>query len=90
MGNTYKAVLKGNCLEWLEAPPTNLDSDKPVTITITLADDANPLIHPATRGEKMVAALEKLAALNAVPDITDPVEWQHETRRERILPDRNT
>jgi len=38
----------------------------------------------------MVAALEKLAALNAVPDITDPVEWQHETRRERILPDRNT
>ena len=90
MANTYKAVLKGNCLEWLEGPPKNLDSDKPVTITITLADDSSPITDPARRGEEMADALENLAALNAVPDITDPVEWQRESRQDRFLPGRNT
>ena len=34
------------------------------------------------RGAKMVEALEKPAATNAFPDITDPSEWQREQREE--------
>ena len=43
----------------------------------------------ADAGERMAAALEKLAASNAVADIEDPVEWQREIRRERPLPGRD-
>jgi hypothetical protein len=39
--------------------------------------------HPENAGERMAAALEKLAASGAVADIEDPVQWQREIRRDR-------
>jgi hypothetical protein len=41
----------------------------------------------ANAGERMAAALEKLAASRSI-DIEDPVEWQREIRRDRTLPGR--
>jgi hypothetical protein len=32
--------------------------------------------------------LEQLAAINALPDLTDPVAWEREIRQDRPLPDR--
>jgi len=90
MPNTYKAVLKGKHLEWLEDPPINVDSDQPVTIYVTLLKEPAPLTQRATQGQKMVDALEKLAALHALPDITDPEAWQLEARQDRTLPGRDT
>jgi hypothetical protein len=90
MPNTYKAVLKGNHLEWLEDPPTNLDSDQPVTVKVSIMEESRSLTQGVTQGQKMADALEKLAALNALPDITDPEAWQRETRQDRTLPGRNS
>lgn len=40
------------------------------------------------RGEKMAAALAKLAAVNAFSEIEDPARWQREIRKDRVLPGR--
>ncbi len=43
---------------------------------------------PQARGQRMAAALERLAAIPAFPDISDPVAWQRAERADRDLPDR--
>jgi hypothetical protein len=90
MPNTYKAVLKGNHLEWLEEAPANLVSEQPVTIAVSILEEPASLTQRATQGQEMADALEKLAALNALPDITEPEAWQRETRQDRTLPGRNS
>jgi hypothetical protein len=37
----------------------------------------------------MAEALENLAALDAFSEISDPVEWQREIRKDRPLPGRD-
>jgi hypothetical protein len=88
MPNTYKALLKGNHLEWLDDPPTNPNSDQPVRVAVSILEEHASLTHRATQGQKMADALEKLAALNALPDITDAEAWQREVRQDRTLPGR--
>ena len=89
MANTYKALLKGKSLEWLEGPPS-LDSEQAVTVSVAILDEPTSLTRKATQGQKMAEALEMLAALNALPDILDPVEWQREARQDRTLPGRES
>lgn len=90
MPNTYKAVLRGNHLEWLEDPPANLDSGQPVTITVSILEEPASLTQGATQGQRMADALEKLALLDALPDVTAPEAWQREARQDRTLPGRDT
>lgn len=87
---TYRAVLKGDRLEWRgEAPPEiGMDRAVPVDITI-LRDERFSASHATHAGERMAAALEKLAASQSVAGIEDPVEWQREVRRDRPLPGRD-
>ncbi len=87
---TYRAVLKGDRLEWRgEIPPeTNTERSVPVEVTVLRDERLSPL-RTSDAGERMAAALEKLAASNAVAEIEDPVEWQRETRRDRPLPGRD-
>jgi hypothetical protein len=66
MPNTDKAILKGNHLEWLEEPPTNLDSDQPVTVGVSILEEPASPPQKATQGQKMADALEKLAIENQV------------------------
>ena len=40
------------------------------------------------RGQRMAEALEQLASMNALADITDPAGWERELRKDRPLPDR--
>jgi hypothetical protein len=84
---TYRAVLRGDRLEWRdEAPPEVVGSlALPVSVTI-LRDEP---FSAAQAGERMAAALEKLAASQSVAGIEDPVAWQRETRRDRPLPGRD-
>lgn len=42
-----------------------------------------------TQGERMAAALEQLAALDTLSEISDPSAWQREQRQDRSLPDRD-
>jgi 3-mercaptopyruvate sulfurtransferase SseA len=82
---TYRAILKGNRLEWTESKPTNLEAEQPVEVTIL---DTPYDVDATTQGERMAKALERLAASNALADIRDPVAWQREIRKDRPLPGR--
>jgi len=83
---TYRAILKGNRLEWIESEPTDLEAEQPVEVTIL--DTPNDL-DATTQGQRMAKALEQLAASNAFADIKDPVAWQREIRKDRPLPGRD-
>lgn len=81
---SYRAILKGDRLEWIEQPPVNLNPEQPVEVTILDEPD-----QTADRGKRMAEALEKLAASDAFSEISDPVEWQREIRKDRPLPGRD-
>ena len=81
---TYRAILKGNRLEWTDPSPVDLKPDQPVEVTIL--DEQH---QSEDRGKRMAEALEKLAASDAFSEISDPVEWQREIRKDRPLPGRD-
>ena len=84
MSTTYKAILKGDHVEWVgPAPETN--GGVAVEITVIHEPSADEV---ANRGKAMAAALQQIADAGGVPAIPDPVEWQREIRRDRPLPGR--
>jgi hypothetical protein len=87
MPNTYKALLKGDRLEWVEEPPQELRSGQPLTVSVSVVQQ--PSDSPKARGRRMAEALEKLAEINALPDIPHPEAWERETREDRPLPGRD-
>jgi hypothetical protein len=83
---TYRALLRGDRLEWLgEAPESQTDAPLCVHVTIV---EPEPVREEHTRGPAMAALLEKLAERGAFSAVTDPVSWQRELRQERALPGR--
>jgi hypothetical protein len=85
--HTYKALLRGDRLEWLgEAPDPQTDA--PLTVHVTVLEQERPIAGHA-RGHAMAALLEKLAERRTFSAITDPVRWQRELREERGLPGRD-
>ena len=84
---TYKALLRGNRLEWLgEAPEPQTDASLSVHVTIL---EQEPPSDAHACGHAMAALLEKLAERDTFSDITDPVKWQRELRQDRVLPGRD-
>jgi hypothetical protein len=85
--HTYKALLRGDRLEWLgEAPDPQTDA--PLTVHVTVLEQERPVAGQA-RGHAMAALLEKLAERRTFSTITAPVRWQRELREERGLPGRD-
>jgi len=84
MGESYRAVLKGDRLEWTDVTPGELADEQPVEVTILDAPD-----RMADRRRRMAEALESLAASDPFSEISDPVEWQREIRKDRPLPGRD-
>ena len=87
MLNTYKATLKGNRLEWGRDIPKIISLGKAVEVFVTILDEsvASPSV---SQGQRMAAALERLAAIDALAEVTEPAKWEREIRQDRILPDR--
>ena len=85
---TYKAILRGNRLEWLDEIPVEASAEAaiPVHITILQAEDAPNGGESA--GQRMAAALEQIATLDEAGSIADPLQWEREIRRDRSLPNR--
>lgn len=88
MLQTYRAVLRGNWLEWIGAAPEQVKDENEITVEVTILGDAWAESVERERGLKMAEALEALAEVNALADITDPVAWQREIREDRPLPGR--
>ncbi|MBN2392453.1 MAG: hypothetical protein JXR84_17115 [Anaerolineae bacterium] len=85
---TYKAILRGNRLEW-RGDAVNIAKDRAVSVYVTVLDDTVLQTTDAeSRGQRMAAALEKLAQLDTCAAITDPVAWERQMRQERALPGR--
>lgn len=85
MSETYRAILKGDRLEWTDSEPTDLNPEQPVQVTILDAPDHT---DTTTQGQRMAKALEGIAASDGLSQIQDPVEWQREIRKDRPLPGR--
>jgi hypothetical protein len=86
MMHTYRAILRGNHLEWLEEAP-EFQTDAPLRVHVTVLEPESPSeIH--ARGHAMAALLEKLAERRTFSMIPDPIKWQRELRQDRVLPGR--
>ena len=80
---TYRAVLKGNTLEWTDEAPQDGESKE---VLITVLGGAGPLKKP--RGPEMAEALRQFADSGQPSSFGDALEWQRETRQDRVLPGR--
>ncbi len=89
MLRTYRAILRGNSLEWNEDAPKCLEGEKAVEVHVTILKEAAIPSATLARGKGMAEALEKLAAIDALSEISDPSAWQREQRQDRSLPDRD-
>ncbi len=77
---TYRALLHGDRLEWLEEAP-EFRVEAPLQVHVTVLEQEIPGgIH--ARGHDMASVLEKLAQRHTFSEITDPVRWQRELRQE--------
>ena len=85
MLQTYKATLRGDRLEWSGDAPELLGRGQAVEVHVTILQEVHSLSETEAQGKKMAAALEKLAAANALSTIADPSEWQREQRQERHI-----
>jgi hypothetical protein len=86
MVRTYKALLRGNRLEWLEEAP-EAQTDHPLIVHVTILEHGTAA-EEVSRGQAMAALLEQLAARGTLSDMADPAEWQRELRQDRPLPRR--
>ena len=81
METTYRAVLHGDHIEWIDPPP---DIEQPVQVHITLVTEPSSVLE-VKRGQAMADALAGLAHLGGLPEIADPIAWQREIRQDREL-----
>ena len=86
MMRTYRALLRGDRLEWLGEAPAS-QTDAPLSVHVTIVEP-EPVLEEHARGPAMAALLEKLAERGTFSAITDPVRWQRELRQDRVLPGR--
>lgn len=87
MQSIYKAILRGDRIEWEDEVPEQIRNQPALTVFVTILDQ--PVAADDTRGLRMAAALERLAANGGVGSVTDPLQWQREQRQDRDLPGRS-
>ncbi len=61
-----------------------LDAQRPIAKLLKLDSQA----ADTARGEQMARIMEQLAEANPFSEIDDPVAWQREIRKDRLLPGR--
>ena len=84
--STITAILEADPDGTLHLPvPKNLRRGK-VKVVATLESESAPTSRP-TR-ETVLAALQRLRVRGTFREITDPVAWQREIRKDRPLPGR--
>ncbi len=79
----YKAVLKGNTLEWTDEAPQNSEAKE---VFVIVLEEGKPLER--SHGPAMAEALRQFAESGQPSSFGDALEWQKETRKDRVLPGR--
>lgn len=91
MQTTYKAILRGDKLEWDGAAPDAAHAKQAVAVEVTVVDSQITGADSAldtTRGKRAADALRALAATNPFADV-DAAAWEREIRVDRPLPGRD-
>jgi hypothetical protein len=88
MLTTLKATIQGDRIRWLEDSERVFPPSRLVQALITPLEEPPAAATPDERSQRRVAALKKLASLNAFSSTPDPVAWQREARADRELPGR--
>jgi hypothetical protein len=83
----YKAIVRGDRIEWEDDVPEQIRAQQALTVLVTVVDQ--PSAADDTRGPRLAEVLERLAASGGVASITDPLQWQREQRQDRDLPGRS-
>jgi hypothetical protein len=82
MSQTYRAILNGSQVTWLDVAPERSESTEVEVVLVTARSSVNE------RGARMAKALQGLADRNTFGAI-DPLQWQQEVRHDRPLPGRD-
>ena len=82
MSRTYRAILRGDRLQWTDDAP---DSSAALPVDVTVVE----MPGNGSGGKGMADALEKIAARGGIRSIPDAAAWQREIRNDRPLPDRD-
>ncbi|HEX8273198.1 MAG TPA: hypothetical protein VF615_11205 [Longimicrobiaceae bacterium] len=85
MSHSYRAILRGDRLEWLEAAPA---ADPPLPVDV-IVQDSPALGAERSDGARMAQALEEVAAAPVYRRVDDPSRWQRMVREDRPLPGRD-
>jgi len=88
MLSTYRALLRGQVLEWLNDRPKDLSPDRAVVVHVTFLEET-PYAQTTEQGRQMAAILEKIAQSASSVATLDPIQWEREMRQERVLPGRD-
>jgi hypothetical protein len=83
MTRTYKATLRGDRLEWAGNAPDESHSEQEVEVIVTIPQNADTSSRAASDGKAMAEALNRLASSGSLSNISDPLAWQDEQRKER-------
>ena len=78
MPQTFRALLRGDQLEWTSRRPTVIPADQPVLVEVTISEE--PFEAKTESGRSMAEILEQLARTGSFAEISDPVEWQRDLR----------
>ncbi len=90
MLSTYKAILRGNRVEWRGDVDAHVATDQAIVVHITILDEPLVLTDTRDQGRRMAEILGRLAKLRTFSDVVDPAQWEREVRQERTLPGRET
>ena len=72
---SYRAVVAGDRIEWIDAPPTSGRLEVRVSLL-------PPRLDKARRREEAIAALKRLAGMGGLGSIVEPTVWQRELRKD--------
>ncbi len=84
---TYRALLRGDRIEWEDEVPEQADNPQGLEVFVVIVGEL--LQDGERRGRRMAEALESLAQKGGVSGIANASDWQREQREDRTLPGRN-
>lgn len=81
MAQTYRAILRGDRVEWLEGRPQHSDAVE-VRITVVEGEESSASHGQGLVMAEILAELDRRGTFSAIPD---PAAWQREQRQDRAL-----
>ncbi len=88
MLTSYRAILKGDRVEWLNSEAPKLKPGSEILVDITILGQQGELATDAIRVSQIGDVLNRLAGIDAFAEIDDPATWERQIREDRELPNR--